>query len=173
MSRYRYYYENKVTVAPTGYNEYLPTMDIKAYLRITTDDDDNQIDKIRTSVCQQVELFIRRDLVPKTRQGYYSIIPSGEPVTLEYDPINMVVEITAENDEELAKDNYKVEGDQKKIVTLFNTYKEVRIIYTTLSYGDNGIKNALLLEFTRLYDALGGDINKKIFSQWKEGVVIS
>lgn len=128
-------------------NEIITLGDVKNYVRIDSDDDNDIITNMITQARIWCENYISRDIVPKNRT-YYMDSTSGL-FDLPFAPVATIESVTVEGEAatytEYGLDDLSIELDGGPSLN-------VKVTYTTAGLSDGLIKQALLQMVSNYYD---------------------
>ena len=120
----------------------------KAFMRVSFESDDTQIQSIITRVRQMAEQILSRSFVAKTIT-YYEEIAEKEVVKLPFPNHSQVLNVYVNGVDMV--DNTTVRGLTQLSVVGDFVGKEIRVIYTTDGTIESGIKSAMLKEIVNQY----------------------
>jgi hypothetical protein len=133
--------------ATTG-NEILTAQNVKDYVRVDTNADDNLITSMITQARIWCENYISRDIVAKNRT-YYLDTTNGL-FDLPFGPVASISEITLNG---TITTDYEILGlDNETIELDGGSAERVKITYITLGINDSLVKQAMLQLISTYYD---------------------
>lgn len=149
--------KSEVIVNSVTGSEPVTVSEAKSWGLIDTDADDTIIGFMITSVREQLESWLNRDIVAKERQYFIEYLGKPE-LSLPFAPINAVSSVTAGDDDtaQVLDSDYYIRGLQDKYLQ-FTSYPKsyVKVTYTTLSITDQRIKDAIKSTVEYIYDSRG------------------
>lgn len=103
--------------------------DVKEFIPVRHDQYNVTIDRLIRSVTEQVESYIRHDVVQKTIRSYWRLTP--RKAILTRGPHSAVTSVTIDGDVLTGGEDYTVSGMKYKTVEGFKTTGETLIEYTS------------------------------------------
>ena len=140
-------------------SEVITTQDVKDFVRIDTDADDDIIDRMITTARIWCENYIGKDIVAKNRTFYFQQV--DQRFTLPFSPISSISSVTSK-DVAVDYDTYGLDDTMIEIGTL--PAEEVKVTYVTTGLSDSLVKEAILHLVSTYYD------NR---SDFKVGTIVS
>ena len=136
------YRESNLGTEPIALNE------AKAFMRVSFDSDDPQIEAIIKRVRQMAEQILSRSFVSKTIT-YYEQVAEKEVILLPFPNHSQVLEVYVNGVDTV--DNVTIRGLTQLTVAGDFVGKEVKVIYSTDGTIESGIKSAMLKEIVNQY----------------------
>ena len=136
------YRESNLGTEPIALNE------AKAFMRVSFDSDDPQIEGIIKRVRQMAEQILSRSFVSKTIT-YYEQVATQEMILLPFPNHSQVLNVYV-NGVDIV-DDVTIRGLTQLTVTGDFVGKEVRVIYSADGTVESGIKSAMLKEIVNQY----------------------
>lgn len=152
-----------INISSEETNTILSIDEIKNFLRIDFNDDDNLLKKALNTATKQCELRISRTLVQKTY-----ILSSYDPIKdnkidLEYDPIKSITKIEVidkeGNTKELSTSSYRLDKTRNCVyfLNIPTNYYKIDITYIAgYEVVPEDLKQALLFHIAKIYEDKSG-----------------
>ena len=138
----------QIKINSTVGNEILTGQNVKDYVRIDTDSDDNIIISMIVQARIWCENYISRDIVPKNRT-YYLDSTNGI-FDLPFGPTSSIQEITIDG---IATTDFEILGLNNETIELDRGSAErVKVTYITEGINDYLVKQAMLQLISTYYD---------------------
>ncbi len=149
-------------ISTIGVTEPVTLVEVKNYLRITNDRDDDYINSIIPNARIRAERYLNSDIVSKQRREYFAEI--SEAINLRYAPIASVDTVVIDGETMTVDTDYTVEGLDNPLFKLEQTIAEkVSITYTTTGIDASLVKPGVLALVAELYHSR----TEKVTTNWR------
>ena len=145
-----------------GVTEPVTLLEVKNYLRITNNRDDDYINSIIPNARMRAERYLNSDIVSKQRREYFANI--SEAINLRYSPIASVDTVLIDGETMTVDTDYTVEGLDNPLFKLEQgSADKVTITYTTSGIDASLIKPGVLALVAELYHSR----TEKVSTNWR------
>lgn len=122
----------------------------KNWLRLDHTDDDARITSLITTARQRAEKYLRRDILPKTREVFWTVLT--EDVNLPY-TVDMITSVTVNGQALTENAGYELLGTGNAIFRVDALPAEkVTVQYSTPRYDDTQVTNGVLMLIEEMYE---------------------
>ena len=149
-------------ISTIGITEPVTLLEVKNYLRITNNRDDDYINSIIPNARIRAERYLNSDIVSKQRREYFAEI--CEPINFRYSPISTVDSVTIDGVTMIVDTDYTVEGLDNPLFKLEqSSASKVAITYTTSGLDSSLVKPGILALVAELYHSR----TEKVTTNWR------
>ena len=149
-------------ISTIGVTEPVTLAEVKNYLRITNDRDDDYINSIIPNARIRAERYLNSDIVSKQRREYFDQIT--EAINLRYAPIASVDSVVIDGETMTVDTDYTVEGLDNPLFKLEQSSADkVTITYTTAGIDAQLVKPGVLALVAELYHSR----TEKVSTNWR------
>ena len=149
-------------ISTIGVTEPVTLAEVKNYLRITNDRDDDYINSIIPNARIRAERYLNSDIVSKQRREYFDQIT--EAINLRYAPIASVDSVVIDGETMTVDTDYTVEGLDNPLFKLEQkSASKVAITYTTSGLDAQLVKPGILALVAELYHSR----TEKVSTNWR------
>jgi uncharacterized phiE125 gp8 family phage protein len=149
-------------ISTIGVTEPVTLAEVKNYLRITNDRDDDYINSIIPNARIRAEKYLNSDIVSKQRREYFACI--SEAINLRYSPIASVDSVLIDGEAMTVDTDYTVEGLDNPLFKLEQSSADkVTITYTTAGIDASLVKPGILALVAELYHSR----TEKVTTNWR------
>ena len=149
-------------ISTIGVTEPVTLLEVKNYLRITNNRDDDYINSIIPNARIRAERYLNSDIVSKQRREYFANI--SEAINLRYSPIASVDSVLIDGETMTVDTDYTVEGLDNPLFKLEQgSADKVTNTYTTSGIDASLIKPGVLALVAELYHSR----TEKVSTNWR------